>query len=766
MVSSARLASNPIEATTIRKLRIRLLPFLFALYVVAFIDRINLGFAALTMNPELAIMSQQFGFAAGIFFWGYFLFEIPSNLMLHKIGARVWVARILITWGTVATLTGFVQSASQLYIARFALGLSEAGYFPGIVLYLGYWFRQREKAQATALILMGIPLASVLGGPISGLILDHVHWIGLSSWRWLFILEGSPAVACAFLTYLLLPNRPAEAKFLTSHEKAWIADQLQQDDQQKVGARALSVVQTLIHPRVWHLACIGFGHGFATYTFSFWLPQILKSAVGGQSNTVVGMLVMIPNLTGLIAMILVSRHSDRRLERRYHMATAGTLSGIAMLLLGAPRSPLLSVVLFSVVAVGAYSFLPVFFSMPGEFLTGFSAAAGIALVTSIANFGGFVGPYTVGLIRERTGNPYYGLICAGVFFLLSASLALILPKRALPPSDLPSGTADIAFETGVESSTGGIMTSISKPIRIEPAFDEPDQIRAMFERHAPYRAVAAYAPEGLKDETREEAKHPVLPWFRGDWALDGKLLVEGAEAILHNKSFLEAARAAFGTPFVNPEFVAVNINGPMPAGATHIDNPSFYGATRVDYPLPFLRVMGFSGLFEPWRVVRASILSWFYEGAGGSFDYWPEGLDGAMQSEQPPFGNVALCADTDRMYHRIGPVGHPDAASPGISPAAQIHSNGDGSWSILENGEVRATYPYHAIRFSILWKAVIGDSKSNTDDLTLDRIMEILTADLRHRRVDFQLPSDPRTDTTWILMLQRIYAHPTATPGA
>jgi MFS family permease len=454
MVSSAKIASNPIEAArieaaTIRKLRIRLLPFLFALYVVAFIDRINLGFAALTMNRELAITSQQFGFAAGIFFWGYFLFEIPSNLMLHKIGARVWIARILITWGIIATVTGFVQSANQLYVARFALGLAEAGYFPGIVLYLGYWFRQREKAQAIALILMGIPLASVLGGPTSGLILDHVHWFGLSSWRWLFILEGLPAPACVSLSYLLLPSRPAEAKFLTSEEEAWLADQLEQEDQHKLGVRSSSVARTLIHPRVWHLACIGFSHGFASYTFSFWLPQIMKSAVSRQSNTVVGMLVMIPSFLGLIAMILVSRHSDRRLERRYHMATAAALSGIAMLLLGMPHSPFVSVVLFSAVAVGAYSFLPVFFSVPGEFLTGFSAAAGIALVTSVANFGGFVGPYTVGLIRQRTGSLYYGLICAGVFFLLSASLALILPKRAVPALDPPSGAADVDFETGV-----------------------------------------------------------------------------------------------------------------------------------------------------------------------------------------------------------------------------------------------------------------------------------------------------------------------------
>jgi ACS family tartrate transporter-like MFS transporter len=390
----------------------------------------------------LAISSQQFGLAAGIFFWGYLIFEIPSNLILHKVGARVWIARILITWGTVATVTGFVQSAHQLYVARFTLGLAEAGYFPGIVLYLGYWFRQREKAQAIALILIGIPLASVLGGPVSGFILDHAHWFGLSSWRWLLILEGFPAIACAPLAYFLLPTQPAEATFLTPEEKTWISQELEREDRQKLAAQRISVARTLLNPRVWHLACIGFGHGFATYTFSFWLPQILKSVSGGESNTVVGFLVMIPNFIGLIAMILVSRHSDRTLERRYHMAASVALAGIAMLLLGTPHSAFFTVVLFSAVAIGAYSFLPVFFSMPGEFLTGFSAAAGIALVTSVANFGGFVGPYTVGLLRQKTGNSYAGLICAGIFFLVSATLTLALRKPVLPAS------ADAALETG------------------------------------------------------------------------------------------------------------------------------------------------------------------------------------------------------------------------------------------------------------------------------------------------------------------------------
>jgi ACS family tartrate transporter-like MFS transporter len=448
MANGPGIFSNAIETATIRKLRVRLLPFLLALYVVAFIDRINLGFAALTMNRELAITSQQFGFAAGIFFWGYFLFEIPSNLILHKIGARVWIARVLITWGAVATLTGFVQSANQLYIARFALGLAEAGYFPGIVLYLGYWYPRREKAQALALILTGIPIASILGAPISGLILDHVHWLRLSGWRWLLTLEGLPAIACVFLINGLLPSRPAEARFLTADEKAWIAGQLAQESQQALAPHSISVARTLIHPRVWHLACIGFGHGFATYTFNFWLPQILKSVLGAQSNTVVGIAVMVPNLLGLIAMIIVSRHSDRTQERRYHMAMSGVFAGIALLLLGAPHSPFLTVVLFSAVAIGAYSFLPVFFSLPGSFLTGFSAAAGIALVTSVSNLGGFVGPYAVGIIQQESGNSHFGLICAGIFFLLSASLSLVLPGCALRAPDQPAGAADAVFETG------------------------------------------------------------------------------------------------------------------------------------------------------------------------------------------------------------------------------------------------------------------------------------------------------------------------------
>ena len=442
-----RTQNEPAPAQAMLKLKIRLLPFLFALYVVAFVDRINLGFAALTMNQELGISSQQFGLAVGIFFWGYFLFEIPSNLIMHRIGARVWICRILLTWGIVAVVTGSVHSAQQLYLARFALGVAEAGYFPGIVLYLGYWFRQQEKAQAIALILMGMPIASVIGAPISGFILDHVHWAHLSSWRWLLILEGAPAIVCAGLTYLVLPSRPAECSFLTREEKTRLMDELKIEEGMRHKAQPISVLRTLVHPRVWHLALIGFGHGFATYTVNFWLPQIMKEATGGSSNTHVGLLVALPNLFGVVVMALVSRHSDRLEERRFHMAACVAIAGLALLLLGKSHSQVVTVILFAIVAMGAYSFLPVFFSVPGEFLCGFSAAAGIALVTSVANLGGFVGPYTVALIQQKTGNAHWGLICAGVLYCFSACLAAALPRRKEPDPD-QTDTPRLVCEAG------------------------------------------------------------------------------------------------------------------------------------------------------------------------------------------------------------------------------------------------------------------------------------------------------------------------------
>jgi ACS family tartrate transporter-like MFS transporter len=421
-----------IEAKTIRKTRIRILPFVFLLFVVALLDRVNIGFAALTMNKELAITSQQYGLIFGIFFFGYFFFEIPSNLLLHKIGARVWIARILISWGMVAALTGLVHTVHQLYIARFLLGLAEAGYFPGITLYLTYWFPQREQGRAIALLMAASPVTTILGGPVSGLILDHVHWLGVSSWRWLLILEGLPAFVCGVLTYFLLPSRPQEAKFLTADEKDWIRTELGREEQQKLEQRQYSVFQALASGRVWHLVLIYFGLTIGTWTLSSWAPQLVKSLSNRYSNSIIGLLLAIPNLVALVAMIFLSRSSDRRLERRYHVAIPAIMAGTALVLLSTARSPFYSVTLLCLLAAGVYSYFAPFWALPSEFLTGFSAAAGIALINSVGALGGFAGPYTIGAIAMRTGNLYAGLAIAGVALFLSATLVLLLPRKRRP----------------------------------------------------------------------------------------------------------------------------------------------------------------------------------------------------------------------------------------------------------------------------------------------------------------------------------------------
>ena len=420
----------PTGARTIQKIRFRILPFVFALFVVALIDRNNIGFAALTMNKELAISSQQFGFIFGIFFFGYFLFEIPSNLLLHQIGARVWIARILLTWGLVAMLTGFVHTVQQLYIARFVLGLAEAGYFPGIILYLTYWFPQREQARALALFMIGIPVTTILGAPVSGFILDHVHWLGISSWRWLLILEGAPAIVCGAVTYLLLPGGPQEARFLDPEEKEWIQAELQREEQQKFTQRSYSVLQALASGRVWVLVLIYFGITVAIYALNSWAPQLVRSLSSLYSNSTIALLVTIPSLVGLAAMILVSRSSDRTLERQYHVAIPALATGTALVLLGTSPSAFLSVALLCLLAAGVFSCLGPFWTLPSEFLTGYSAAAGIALINSVGNLGGFVGPAAIGFISQRTGTLSAGLALSGIPMFLSAALVLLLPKQA------------------------------------------------------------------------------------------------------------------------------------------------------------------------------------------------------------------------------------------------------------------------------------------------------------------------------------------------
>ena len=312
---------------------------------------------------------------------------------------------------------------------RFLLGLAEAGYFPGIALYLTYWFRQRDQAQAIALFLAGIPVTSILGSPVSGFLLDHVHWLNISSWRWLLILEGIPAVVGGVLTYFLLPSWPTEAKFLNQKEKDWIAAELAQEEQKKLASHNISAGKALLNKRVWHLGLAGFTLNTGMYSMNFWMPQLVKSLSSGISNSMIGLLAMIPHLVGLPVMVLVSRSSDRNQERRFHAAIPAIVAGIALATLGATRSVLPTIALLSIAALGIYSMYGPFYSLPSEFLTGFAAASGIALVSSLANLGGFAGPYATGWISEKTGSLYGGLAVAGVSLFVSATLMLLLPRR-------------------------------------------------------------------------------------------------------------------------------------------------------------------------------------------------------------------------------------------------------------------------------------------------------------------------------------------------
>ena len=292
------------------------------------------------------------------------------------------------------------------------------------------------------------------------------------------------------------------------------------------------------------------------------------------------------------------------------------------------------------------------------------------------------------------------------------------------------------------------MQNIPKLIRIEPAFDDPDGVKALFERHAPYRTIGEYIPS--------DPDLPVHPYFRGNWAVGGEPLVEGAEAVLNNNRFIEAARALFGQTRVRPTFIVVNLNGPMPAGPTHVDVPTFRGVTRKEYPLGWLVAMGRSELFERWRIIQAGAVAWFYDGPGGAFEYWPYGLEGPMHAEQPPFRNVAIMADNDRMYHRIGSVGTPDARLPQMTAAAELHALRDHTWAIVEDGETRATYPASALRLSLVWKADLED-EADRESLNLDQVMSLFIADLRKRNADFHVPADPMLDQRWLATLDRVY---------
>ncbi len=406
--------------------RVRLIPFLFALYVIAYLDRVNTGFAALTMNRDLGLSSEQYGLLTGIFFWGYFLFELPSNLILDRVGARRWIPRILLSWGIVSLVTGFVTSPSQLYLVRFLLGVAEAGFFPGIILYLTYWFRQRDLALTIGLFMTAIPVASVIGAPISSWILDHVHAFSLSGWRWVFILEAFPALVAGVLAYKWLPDGPGDARFLTWEERTLLVTTLQRESQSPGVSRVVSVGNTLRDWRVIHLAMVCFLWAAGMYTASFYMPLSIQAISHQLNHSDVGWLTAIPHALGLLTMILVSRSSTVRRERHLHAGLSACVAAVGFALLGSAHTTAMCVACWSLVTCGSYGFAGPFFAIPGQFLAGRPAAAALATINSIGGLGGFIGPVTVGLLATRshaTAGAFrvvaVSVVCAGAFLLLA-----------------------------------------------------------------------------------------------------------------------------------------------------------------------------------------------------------------------------------------------------------------------------------------------------------------------------------------------------------
>ncbi|MEK6472447.1 MFS transporter [Bacillus safensis] len=416
------------EKKTIRKVTRRIIPLLFLLYIISYLDRANVGYAALEMNEALGLTSKMFGLVTGIFFIGYFLFEVPSNILMQKFGARVWITRILFTWGIISMATGFAQNATQLYVIRFLLGIAEAGLFPGIILYLTYWFRAKERASTIAMFMTAIAVSYIIGAPVSTLIIDHIHWMNVPGWRWMFILEGAPAVILGFVTYFYLTDRPEQAKWLTAEEKNWLMSELRKDEElrEKQGRQASSHKTALIDPKLWYLALIYFVYTAGTLGVGYWMPQIIKGLSSYLSNTQIGFIATIPYIIASIVMNYWSRRSDRTGERRMHTALPLLVAGLTLLSVGMVSNPFIAMIFITISLAAMYCFKGPFWSLPTMILNPATVAVGIAVINSIGNLGGFVGPYAVGWLKDATGKMQAGLIFLSMILIIAFLLVLAM----------------------------------------------------------------------------------------------------------------------------------------------------------------------------------------------------------------------------------------------------------------------------------------------------------------------------------------------------
>jgi ACS family tartrate transporter-like MFS transporter len=423
-----------------RKVYLRLLPFAVLSYVLAYIDRINVSFAGLTMRGDLGMSAGTFGFAVGMFYWGYFIFEVPSNVILEKVGARIWIARIMITWGILAGLTAVVTGSTSFAIVRFLLGVAEAGFFPGIILYFTYWFPSHHHARIVSGFLVGLPVAVAVGAPISTGLLGLDGLFGLRGWQVMYIAEAIPTVVIGVITFFVLTDRPEQARFLTAEERNWLVTTIAAERRATEAVRKFTLWQALYNPKVLLLALNYLGIVTASLGMLIFIPQMIKS-LGDYSNMTVGWLTMIPYTCGAIAMVVWGRISDRMNERRWNLFIGCVFSTVGLVIAGMTMGTWWALAGMSIAAMGFYGSKGPFFAMPPMFLSGAGLAAGIAWINSIGNLGGFFGPWYVGVMKDLTGNyagGLYGLALLGLIAAIVCALFLHIPSRT-PLSASPVG---------------------------------------------------------------------------------------------------------------------------------------------------------------------------------------------------------------------------------------------------------------------------------------------------------------------------------------
>jgi ACS family tartrate transporter-like MFS transporter len=429
----ATVLSGEQQRATLARVTWRLLPLLFLCYIIAYIDRINVSFAKLHLRDVLGVsearFSSAYGLGAGLFFIGYFIFEVPSNLVLQRVGARLWIARIMVVWGLVSMAFVFLKGTTMFYLLRFLLGAAEAGFFPGVVLYLTYWFPAPERARTVALFATGGVLAGVIGSPISGALLELDGVGGLAGWQWLFLLEGAPAVLLGLVVLVLLPSRPRDARWLTSAQQAWIQDRVDADAAAAGPASSHRLADVFTDGRVWLLCLVYFLLNVAGYGYELWLPTIIKS-FSTTSSFVLGVINGIPYLIAGVVMVLVAWYSDRSGERRRVVAFSAVGSAVGFALSAALGNPYLAMAALTLAFVGIKCAIAPFWAMATVYLGGTAAAAGIAFINSVGNLGGFAGPYLVGVIKDHTGSNVVALLLLGGAALGMAIFAACVPKAA------------------------------------------------------------------------------------------------------------------------------------------------------------------------------------------------------------------------------------------------------------------------------------------------------------------------------------------------